>query len=37
VVYEEAIVRQRAVLAPGTIVTGGTVVLDLVRDATCRR
>ena len=30
-------VRERAVLAPGTILTGGTVVLDLVRDRTYRR
>ena len=36
-VYEGAIVRERAVLAPGTILTGGTVVFDLVRDATYRR
>ncbi len=36
-VYEGTIVRERAVLAPGTILTGGTVVFDLVRDATYRR
>ncbi|HYL98096.1 MAG TPA: DapH/DapD/GlmU-related protein, partial [Blastocatellia bacterium] len=31
-VYEGAIVRERAVLAAGTIITGGTPVYDLVRD-----
>ncbi len=31
-VYEGAIVRERAVLAAGTILTGGTPVYDLVRD-----
>ena len=36
-VYEGAIVRQRAVLAPGTILTGGTVVYDLVRDTFYRK
>jgi len=36
-VYEGAIVRQRAVLAPGTILTGGTVVYDLVRDEFYRK
>lgn len=36
-VYEGAIVRERAVLAPGTILTGGTAVFDLVHDRTYRR
>lgn len=36
-VYEGAIVRERAVLAPGTILTAGTVVFDLVRDRVYRR
>jgi 2,3,4,5-tetrahydropyridine-2-carboxylate N-succinyltransferase len=36
-VYEGTIVRERAVLAPGTLLTGGTVVYDLVRNATYRR
>jgi 2,3,4,5-tetrahydropyridine-2-carboxylate N-succinyltransferase len=36
-VYEGTVVRERAVLAPGTILTGGTVVFDLVRDTTYRR
>jgi 2,3,4,5-tetrahydropyridine-2-carboxylate N-succinyltransferase len=36
-VYEGTIVRERAVLAPGTLLTGGTVVVDLVRDTTYRR
>jgi 2,3,4,5-tetrahydropyridine-2-carboxylate N-succinyltransferase len=36
-VYEGAIVRERAILAPGTILTGGTVVFDLVKDVTYRR
>jgi 2,3,4,5-tetrahydropyridine-2,6-dicarboxylate N-succinyltransferase len=36
-VYEGTVVRERAVLAPGTILTGGTVVLDLVQDRTIRR
>jgi 2,3,4,5-tetrahydropyridine-2-carboxylate N-succinyltransferase len=36
-VYEGTIVRERAILAPGTILTGGTVVFDLVRDTTYRR
>lgn len=31
-VYEGTIVRERAVLASGTILTGGTPVYDLVRD-----
>ncbi len=36
-VYEGTVVRERAVLAPGTILTGGTVVFDLVHDRTYRR
>jgi 2,3,4,5-tetrahydropyridine-2,6-dicarboxylate N-succinyltransferase len=36
-VYEGAIVRERAVLAPGTLLTGGTVVVDLVRNQSYRR
>jgi 2,3,4,5-tetrahydropyridine-2,6-dicarboxylate N-succinyltransferase len=36
-VYEGAVVRERAVLAPGTLLTGGTVVFDLVRDQVYRR
>jgi len=36
-VYEGAIVRERAVLAPGTILTGGTAVYDLVRDEFYRK
>lgn len=36
-VYEGTVVRERAVLAPGTILTGGTVVFDLVRDTSYRR
>jgi 2,3,4,5-tetrahydropyridine-2,6-dicarboxylate N-succinyltransferase len=36
-VYEGTIVRERAVLAPGTILTGGTVVFDLVKNTTYRR
>ena len=36
-VYEGTVVRERAVLAPGTILTGGTVVLDLVHDRSYRR
>jgi 2,3,4,5-tetrahydropyridine-2-carboxylate N-succinyltransferase len=36
-VYEGTIVRERAVLAPGTILTAGTVVFDLVRNASYRR
>jgi len=36
-VYEGAVVRERAVLAPGTLLTGGTVVVDLVRNLTYRR
>jgi 2,3,4,5-tetrahydropyridine-2-carboxylate N-succinyltransferase len=36
-VYEGTIVRERAVLAPGTVLTGGTVVFDLVHDRVHRR
>jgi len=36
-VYEGTIVRERGVLAPGTILSGGTVVTDLVHDRTYRR
>jgi 2,3,4,5-tetrahydropyridine-2-carboxylate N-succinyltransferase len=36
-IYEGAIVRERAVLAPGTILTGSTPVYDLVRQQVYRR
>lgn len=36
-VYEGTIVRERAVLAPGTLLSGGTAVIDLVRDQIYRR
>jgi len=36
-VYEGTIVRERAVLAPGTILTGSTPVYDLVREQIYRR
>ncbi len=36
-VYEGTIVRERAVLAPGTILSGGTTVFDLVHDRIYRR
>ena len=36
-VYEGTIVRERAVLAPGTMLTGSTSVYDLVRDSVYRR
>lgn len=36
-VYEGTIVRERAVLAPGTVLTGGVPVFDLVRDQVYRR
>jgi 2,3,4,5-tetrahydropyridine-2-carboxylate N-succinyltransferase len=36
-VYEGTIVRERAVLAPGTFLTGGTAVVDLVYDRVYRR
>lgn len=35
-IYEGTVVRERAVLAPGTILSGGTPVYDLVRDAVYR-
>jgi 2,3,4,5-tetrahydropyridine-2-carboxylate N-succinyltransferase len=36
-VYEGTIVRERAVLAPGTILTAGTAVFDLVHNRVFRR
>ena len=36
-VYEGAIIRERAVLAAGTIITGGTPVYDLVNDTYYRK
>src|SRR5215813_9931728 len=36
-VYEGAIVRERAVLASGTIITGSTPIFDLVRETIYRR
>lgn len=36
-VYEGTVVRERAVLAPGTILTGATQLVDLVHDRTLRR
>ena len=36
-VYEGTIIRERAVLAPGTILTGATPVYDLVREQVYRR
>ncbi|MBI3653300.1 MAG: 2,3,4,5-tetrahydropyridine-2,6-dicarboxylate N-succinyltransferase [Acidobacteria bacterium] len=36
-VYEGAIIRERAVLAAGTIITGGTPVYDLVNDTFHRK
>jgi 2,3,4,5-tetrahydropyridine-2-carboxylate N-succinyltransferase len=36
-VYEGTLVRERAVLAPGTILSGSTPVFDLVRDQVYRR
>jgi 2,3,4,5-tetrahydropyridine-2-carboxylate N-succinyltransferase len=36
-VYEGTIVRERAVLAPGTVLTSGTAVFDLVQDRVYRR
>jgi 2,3,4,5-tetrahydropyridine-2-carboxylate N-succinyltransferase len=36
-VYEGTIVRERAVLAAGTILTGGTPVYDIVRDRVYRK
>jgi 2,3,4,5-tetrahydropyridine-2-carboxylate N-succinyltransferase len=36
-VYEGTVVRERVVLAPGTILSGGTSVFDLVHDRVYRR
>ncbi len=36
-VYEGTIVRERAVLAPGTILSAGTVVFDLVKHTSYRK
>jgi len=36
-VYEGVIVQSRAVLAPGVILTGGTAVYDLIRNAIYRK
>jgi 2,3,4,5-tetrahydropyridine-2,6-dicarboxylate N-succinyltransferase len=36
-IYEGTVVRERAVLAPGTILTGGTSVFDLVHSRVYRR
>jgi len=36
-VYEGAIVRQRAILAPGAILTGGTPIFDAARGVVYRR
>jgi 2,3,4,5-tetrahydropyridine-2-carboxylate N-succinyltransferase len=36
-IYEGTIVRERAVLAPGTILSAGTAVFDLVQDRVYRR
>jgi 2,3,4,5-tetrahydropyridine-2-carboxylate N-succinyltransferase len=36
-IYEGAVVRERAVLAAGTILTGGTPVFDVVRGEEYRR
>jgi 2,3,4,5-tetrahydropyridine-2-carboxylate N-succinyltransferase len=36
-IYEGTIVRERAVLAPGTLLSGGTAVYDLVNDRMYRR
>lgn len=36
-VYEGTVVRERAVLAPGTILSAGTTVVDLVHDRLLRR
>ena len=36
-IYEGTIVRERAVLASGTILTGGTPVYDIVRDQVYRK
>jgi 2,3,4,5-tetrahydropyridine-2-carboxylate N-succinyltransferase len=36
-VFEGTVVRERAVLAPGVLLTGGTAVVDLVRNTVYRR
>jgi 2,3,4,5-tetrahydropyridine-2-carboxylate N-succinyltransferase len=36
-VYEGTVVRERAILAPGVLLTGGTAVVDLVRNTIYRR
>ncbi len=36
-IYQGTVVRERAVLAPGTLLTAGTVVFDLVYDRVYRR
>jgi len=36
-VYEGVLIRERAVLAPGVILTGATTVYDIVRDDTYRK
>ena len=36
-IYEGTVVRERAVLAPGVLLTGGTAVVDVVRNRTYRR
>jgi len=36
-VYEGTVVRERAVLAPGTVLSAGTAVFDLVHDRVYRR
>jgi 2,3,4,5-tetrahydropyridine-2-carboxylate N-succinyltransferase len=36
-IYEGVLVEERAVLAPGVILTGGTTVYDLVRGKTYRK
>jgi 2,3,4,5-tetrahydropyridine-2-carboxylate N-succinyltransferase len=36
-IYEGAIVRERAVLAPGTLISAGTAVFDLVHERIYRR
>ena len=36
-IYEGTVVRERAVLAPGTLLSGGTAVYDLVNDRIYRR
>ncbi len=36
-VYEGTVVRERVVLAPGVLLTGGTAVVDLVRNTIYRR